>query len=429
MNDEKEDQDSDLAGFGVYQVRDKARATRQSFYIPFRLAQALDEEYLAAETARKAEELARNTTPENWLPNEPFRSRAAPGRGELDPVTELQALTDDAIGKEASTESFAVYDVQEPLKLIQDVKTRTPDREVHKRNEQLYKQLKAKGHLRALAKPKADLQELEQMRKAFPHFSPVLDLVWDQYAFAQLTDKPLEIPPILIGGDPGIGKTRFSQDLAKALGTVMRRLPFDNDQTGSILLGSAKNWANTQYGAVFDMVVLGEFANPVFLLDEIDKASHSKHGDPLASLHTLLEPVTAQRVCDVSLDFEFNASQVVWIATANHLHRIPQSLRSRFQEFWIEQPTGAQALQMAEVVAQEVHEEMNLPDFEPPAKEVVHLIAHLSAREQIQALKRAYAAAKVAGRLQVVVADLAEQVRQEANEVAAGEAPPTGWVH
>lgn len=198
------------------------------------------------------------------------------------------------------------------------------------------------------------------------------------------------IPPILLGGDPGIGKTRFSQELAKALGTVIRRLPFDNGQTGNVLLGSDKHWANTSYGVVFEMVVLGHFANPIILLDEIDKASHWKNSDPLASLHTLLEPATSQRVRDLSLEIEFNASRVIWIATANDLVRIPQSLRSRFHEFWIEQPSGAQALQMAEVIAQDVHQEMNLSDFQSPAKEIVNFIAHLSAREQIQALRRAY---------------------------------------
>jgi ATP-dependent Lon protease len=146
-----------------------------------------------------------------------------------------------------------------------------------------------------------------------------------------------------LGGDPGIGKTRFSVELAHALGTVIRRLPFDNGQSGSSLLGSDKNWANTTYGAVFELVVLGQHANPVILLDEIDKASKRREGDALASLHTLLEPVTSQTVRDISVDFEFNASHVLWIATANDLTRVAPSLRSRFHEFWVEQPTGAQA--------------------------------------------------------------------------------------
>lgn len=431
MKHSAKDDDVGLPGYGGYSVLDEESFNRITLFLPSRLLQALRDEHLAAEAAEKAQEAAeqQSTKSEDLRSVTLVKPRSVFGANEFDLVAEADALRLAAADAEESAKAVAVHDVLEPLKLIQDIKGRTPDKEIHKRHELVYKQLKSKGHLRALAQPQVALQELDHMRAAFPHFSAVLDLVRDQYAFSELTGKPFVIPPILLGGDPGIGKTRFSQELAKALGTVMRRLPFDNGQTGNVLLGSDRHWANTSYGLVLEMVVLGQFANPIILLDEIDKASHWKDNDPLASLHTLLEPATSQRVRDLSLEIEFNASRVIWIATANHLVRIPQSLRSRFHEFWIEQPTGAQALQMAEVVAQEVHQEMNLPDFQPPAREIVHFIAHLSAREQIQALKRAYAAAMVAERHQMVLADLPEQVRQEACEFAGGSVPPAGWIH
>jgi Cdc6-like AAA superfamily ATPase len=422
-------------GYSCFSFKEDDSFHSITLFLPSRLLQTLHDEQIAAEEAQKAQEdqdlrQARQAD-EAHLPTS-YKSRSTLGSNDLDVSQETEALEEMAAaadGMAKTGEFVAVHDVLEPLKLVKDLKSRTPDREIHKRNELLYKALKPRGHLRAVAHPQIDLRGFEHMRTAFPHFSPVLDLIRDQFVFAELTGKPFAIPPILLGGDPGIGKTRFSQELAKALGTVMRRLPFDNGQTGSSLLGSDKNWANTTYGSVFEMVVLGEYANPVILLDEVDKASKRREGDSLASLHSLLEPVTSGCVRDISLDFEFNASRVIWIATANNLERIPQSLRSRFQEFWIEQPTGEQALQMSHVVAQEVHQEMNLPDFQPPGREVVHFIAHLSAREQIQALKRAYAAANAAGRSTLTLADIPEQVRQEALEIVGGEAPPTGWIH
>lgn len=428
-------EDVGLQGYGGYSFKEDDSFHSITLFLPNRLLQTLRDEQLAAEEAQKAhedEELRKAIKADEARQTTAYKPRAALGGSELDPDQEAMALEEMAAaadGMAKTGEFVAVHDVLEPLKLVKDLKSRTPDREIHKRHELLYKALKPRGHLRALAHPQIDLRGFENMREAFPHFSPVLDLIRDQFVLTELTGKPFVIPPILLGGDPGIGKTRFSQELAKALGTVMRRLSFDNGQTGSSLLGSDKNWANTAYGAVFEMVVLGDFANPVILLDEIDKASKRREGDPLASLHSLLEPVTSGCVRDISLDFEFNASRVIWIATANDLERIPQSLRSRFHEFWIEQPTGGQALQMAHVVAQEVHQEMSLADFQPPGKEVVHFIAHLSAREQIQALKRAYAAANAAGRSRLTLVDIPEQVRQEALEIAGGEAPPTGWLH
>ncbi|QKO20546.1 AAA family ATPase [Rhodoferax sp. BAB1] len=426
--------DTALPGYGDYAFKEDDTYSCVTLVLPNRLLQALTEERLAAEALKAQEEqdLRQSKAADESSPSAFFKPRSALGTNELDPERESKDLEEAAANsaRVAETGEFiAVHEVLEPLKLIKDLKSRTPDRDIHKRNELLYKQIKARGHLRALAQPVVDLQGFEHLRKAFPHFSPVLDLVRDQYAFAELTGKPFLIPPILLGGDPGIGKTRFSQELAKALGTVMRRLPFDNGQSGVSLLGSDKNWANTTYGSVFELVVLGEYANPVILLDEVDKASKRPEGDPLASLHSLLEPVTSHRVRDISVDFEFNASRVVWIATANELDRIPASLRSRFHVFWIEQPSGAQALQMAEVLAQEVHQEMNLPGFQPPAQPLVRYIAHLSAREQIQALKRAYAAARVDGRHQVALADLPEQVRRDASEFAGEDVPPAGLLH
>jgi hypothetical protein len=435
MRTNNKDEAAGMPGYGGYSFHDEDTYKSITLILPSAVVQTLKDEALAATLALEAKEAAdqqASKKAEDDRLSTALKPRPSLGIGELDPDREAADLQQAAKGSAESAcavESVAVYGVLEPLNLIKDHKTRTPDRDIHKRNEALYRRIKPKGHRRALAQPQVDALRFDHLRRAFPHFAPVLDLVQEQHAFAELTGKSVQIPPILLGGDPGIGKTRFSVELAKALGTVIRRLPFDNGQSGASLLGSDKNWANTTYGVVFELVVLGEFANPLILLDEIDKASKRREGDALAALHTLLEPVTSQTVRDISVDIEFNASQVIWIATANDLTRVPQSLRSRFHEFWIEQPTGAQALLMAEVVALEVHQEMNLPGFEPPARQIAHFIAYLSAREQVQTLKRAYAAARVNGRNHLSLADLPEQIRQEAIELTGDQASSTGLLH
>ena len=89
----------------------------------------------------------------------------------------------------------------------------------------------------------------------------------------------------------------------------------------------------------------------------------------------------------------FDASFVTWIATANDASCIPASLRSRFIEFLILPPLGHHALQVARNIATSVFEEMNLQGIEPVPLSITKLLAHLTAREQIQLLKRAYASA------------------------------------
>lgn len=395
--------------------------------IPILLPVAVVEELKEAKRRTSEEEKAKEKAEkDSWRILETSKVDVDPVKEE----SELAGISYDADEIELDdNRAVAVYSRMEPFKLIKDIKTRTVDKDHQKRNEALYKKVKGMSRYRLIATPKADLGDFKRLRRSHPHFEAVIDMVQDQFHFWEHTGKPFVIPPILLGGEPGVGKTRFAQDLAAAIGTVIHRMPFDNLQSGASLLGSDKNWANSTHGVIFDLVVLGHVANPIVLLDELDKASNRQEGYAAAALHSLLEPETSSRVRDISLDFEFNSSHVIWIATANDLNRIPMSLRSRFREFWIEQPTGAQALQMAEVVADEIHCLMDLPDFKKPPAQLVRFIAHLSAREQVQALKSAYVGAMAAGRQQISMADLPEQVLLDAAEFDGGQTPPGQVMH
>ena len=223
----------------------------------------------------------------------------------------------------------------------------------------------------------------------------------------------MRLPPILLFGEPGVGKTHFTQVLAGALNTKIRRQAFDTATTDAALMGSDKHWSNTTFGIIFELICLGDCANPIVLLDEIDKVSvGSTYGyrDPLAPLHSLLEPITSSKVRDSSVGIEFNASHIFYVATANDPTRGPMSLRSRFVEFHIEPPAGAHALQVARVIATAVYDEMGLPEFKPVQPQLVKLIAHLSAREQGQVLRRAFASAIANGRTSLERLDLPPEV-------------------
>lgn len=345
-------------------------------------------------------------------------------KGTLDVAAERESLNNRQLSDSAlaSKDCVPVYQWDEPLKLLEN-KAATPDSDVHKRNAEIFKQLKAKGHMRSVARPedqKEALSRLDQLRQEQPHFCAVIDLVWQQMALATARRQPLQLPPILLNGDPGVGKTFFTQTLATVLNAPIRRHAFDSATTESALTGSDKHWGNTTYGLVFEMVCLGNTANPIILLDELDKSSRGYNRNPLAPLHTLLEPITASRVTDISVGLTFDASHVMWIATANNPSRIPASMRSRFIEFDIQLPTGAHALQVAAAVAESIYIEIGLSDFEPVSTGIVKLIAHLVPREQGQALRRAFASAIANQRTSVQRQDVPPEILLADDEIQTG---------
>ena len=185
--------------------------------------------------------------------------------------------------------AMPVYAPDEPIKMLRTTLSTTPDKERLEARVALYNEIKPKGSVRKLGAP-ANIEALQQLERGFPHFKRVLKLIHNQIKLAERTKRTLKLPPMLLLGEAGVGKTEFTHQLARLFGSPVKRLPFDNDEVPSSLLGSAKHWSNSTAGAVFEALVKGTHANPILLLDEIDKAHRNSYrGDPLASLHTLLE--------------------------------------------------------------------------------------------------------------------------------------------
>ena len=301
-----------------------------------------------------------------------------------------------------------VYATTEPEAVVLRTKL-TPDEGLKVRDLEIVDRLKAKGPLRKIINPfqsDPSLAPFDRLAGRHPHFGAVIDFVKVQVVRCRANAKPLRIPPILLYGGPGLGKSHFTRDLAAALGTVCRRCSWDGPVANTTLLGSDRKWSNSAIGVLFDLLCLGDCANPVVLLDELDKVGRDTKDDPLAPLHSLLEPSTATQVRDASMDFVFDASLVTWIATANRVMFIPPSLRSRFREFHIVHPTAEQAITLAFSVAANAIEKTASPGFSPPKREVVLRIAHLTPREIYQVVEEAVGRAALNDRTRLEVSDL-----------------------
>jgi ATP-dependent Lon protease len=320
-----------------------------------------------------------------------------------------------------------VYAWDEPLKLINSL--RIFDKEIHARNQKIYEVLRSKGNRRILAQPSANAIDrmMDKLRYEHPHFGEVIDLVRKQLLMAVKTGRPLAVPPILLLGPPGVGKTHFCSTLAQCIGSVVHKISFDAAVTSSSLLGSDRNWGNSSTGALFEAVAIGDFANPVFLLDEVDKPRSGHYQSPLASLHSVLEPVSNGTVTDISIQLEFSVRHVIFIAAGNDAWAIPSTLRSRFIEFRIDAPAGQDALQMAEVMVRSSHATLNDADFCMPGRDIARLIAHLNPREQRQAMEAAYTAAIADGRDRLTRDDLPADVLADDESVKRRKSGQ--WIH
>ncbi len=343
------------------------------------------------------------------------------------------------LAKLPHTQRLQVYRPEDVQRL--SASPQTVDSDVKKRGESLGYLLKARGPWRRLGLPES-VEAILALEEDHPHFVEVIQFVANHVALQKMrigspenggerateaetksatgkvragkgagrlrspgtndagateNQPPVRLPPMLLFGPPGVGKTHFCESLAKVLGVPVRRHPMDQAETSSALLGSDATWGNSRFGLVFDLLGLGDYANPLVILDELDKAqviakSSGGLSSPTGVLHSLLEPISAANVRDISLDLEMDASQITWIATANYPWWVPETLRSRFKEFLIAPPDARQAIQLARSVVKSALKAAGFGIGEPD-RQFVLAVAHLSAREIYQATVSAAASA------------------------------------
>lgn len=228
---------------------------------------------------------------------------------------------------------------------------------------------------------------LEPLYEDCPNFEEVLDDLRRYLGLSIAGGTGVNVMPVLLLGDPGVGKTHFGKRLAAVLGTEFEFISMNALSAGFVITGTSSTWKGAKCGKVAERLVKGKFANPVVLLDEVEKATGSTQSDPMAALYQLLEPETSRAFHDEFIDVDIDASQVFWVLTANSLDGIPPALLSRMAVYEVPRPTPEQASGIAQRVYLGLLRELKLRDMEERLSEsVLDKMAGVSPREMRKAL-------------------------------------------
>jgi ATP-dependent Lon protease len=266
------------------------------------------------------------------------------------------------------------------------------------------------GGQRITIKPSA-LPDIDALINDLPNFAEPLEDIRRQLVLSLAGDDSLDLEPMLLLGDPGIGKTHFARRLSALLGTGYNFIGMSSLTAGWILSGASAQWKNAKPGKVFDALVNGDYANPVIVVDEIDKVGGDHQYDPLGSLYTLLERDTASGFIDEFADVPIDASDVVWIATANEARTIPEPILNRMNVYSIDPPDAEGSRRIASVIYRELREEHSWGRLFPTelAADALDRIARLKPREMRRVMLTAFGNAKMAGRHEVLADDISDE--------------------
>lgn len=168
---------------------------------------------------------------------------------------------------------------------------------------------------------------MQEVKDRFLEYVSVLKLK------SQSSENPIvKAPILLLVGLVGTGKTTFAYSLAEALNREIVRIPFGGMGSARDLRGQSKLHLEAEPGYVIKGLREAKTRNPIMLLDEIDRVAEEARNDIMGVLVELLDPGQNYQFTDHYLDYPFNLSEVIFLATANNTRHIATAVYDRLEQ-------------------------------------------------------------------------------------------------
>lgn len=275
----------------------------------------------------------------------------------------------------------------------------------HAQLRALYETMLEKGPERYMVSPSAP-NCLDEMYERCVNFHPLIDELRGAILLSIEGRVPLVMDPILLLGPPGVGKTHFAGMLGKLLGTGFMFVSMSQMTAGWILGGASSQWKGARKGKIAESLIDGIYANPVCLIDEIDKAGGEHAYDPMGTLYSLLEHDTASAFTDEYVEIPMDASKMLFIATANDEGCIPKPILDRVKVIEVRELTKDELRHIARTMYAEILAEHRWHFTPEMSDETTDAIVSSSARTMRTTLMSAFRRAKLDGRDKLTPVDL-----------------------
>jgi ATP-dependent Lon protease len=177
---------------------------------------------------------------------------------------------------------------------------------------------------------------VSDLRDEMMNFKGPIAVILGAIHRSKLSRSAIRLPPLLLVGEPGVGKSHFLNRVGAALGTTTRAIALSLlDDTGAIT-GHSASWKSARAGDVAQTLLNSFTASPLFICDELDKIpALSRDENPINIFHSLLESENAKAFEDQFLRIPLRADHALWVFTANSLANIPASILDRLLVFHI----------------------------------------------------------------------------------------------